>query len=271
MVFRGFLQLKYSLFSIGWGLVTIPGPKLLREQRYQYSQDLCNFLQKVMGRKWNLKPPKLTNFRAFLVFSGDFWCLIQKLLSPQSVWHTITSLYPLWFALFWLRFCVVKDTIFPNACARGFCQIFGRRARNQVFPTQMVLKSAVGGLFVALRSPQLGFPTVLSTAFAAIESSPQGVGGRDWSAQGCFPAGPPSCGSVPICLGCVLTRWESVLSSTGCPASAGHMAGVCVSEHWSLMSFDLCGSPALSHIVSLALSQDLASALSLGEGSLADS
>ena len=72
-------------------------------------------------------------------------------------------------------------------------------------------------------------------------------------------------------LGCVLTRWEFVLSSTGCPASAGHMAGVCVSEHWSLMSSDLCGSPALSHIVSLALSQGSASALSLGEGSLADS
>jgi len=96
---------------------------------------------------------------------------------------------------------VVKDTIFPNTCAKGICQIFARRGRNQLFPTQMSLKNAVGGLFVALRSPQLGFPTVLSTAFAAIESSPQGVEGRVWSAQGCFPAGPPSCGSVPICLG----------------------------------------------------------------------
>ena len=125
----------------------------------------------------------------------------QKLLSPQSVWHTITGLYPIWFALFCLSFCVVKDTIFPNACAKGICQIFARRGRNQLFPTQMSLKNAVGGLFVALRSPQLGFPTVLSTAFVAIESSPQGVVGEAWSAQGCFLAGPPLGGSVLFCLG----------------------------------------------------------------------
>jgi hypothetical protein len=108
----------------------------------------------------------------------------------------------------------------------GLCQIFDGYPQNPKIPNFMSLKSALGGPLVALRSPQLGFPTVLSTAFVAIESSPQGVVGEAWSAQGCFLAGPPLGGSVLFCLGlCCYSLGIGPLEHRVSCFRAGRMAG----------------------------------------------
>ncbi len=82
--------------------------------------------------------------------------------------------------------------------------------------------------------------------------------GRVWSAQGCFPAGPRMRISY-ICLGlCCYSLGIGPLEHRVSCLGRAH-GGCWVSEHWS-STFGLCGSPALSHIVSLALSQGSASA-----------